>query len=184
MRRAATSTAGADTPLLASQPNAQEILQYIAENTPAPSITSSIRTTKVDGVAIGILRRMGDDGRALVDITALGIHGIWASSVVTLLAHHIGKSVALAFEAGDAQRPIVLGVLLGSANPIETPKTPPEAILDGERVILSADREIELRCGEAALILSADGHIQLRGTYITSQASATQRILGGSVNVN
>ncbi len=56
--------------------------------------------------------------------------------------------------------------------------------MDGERVVLRAEHEIELRCGEAALILNADGRIQLRGTYITSHASATQRILGGSVNVN
>jgi Domain of unknown function (DUF6484) len=185
MRRTAASTAGADTPLPVAQPTANELLQCIAENTSAEPTTSSTRPAKVDGIAIGILRGMGDGGRALVDIAALGLSGVWASSVVALQAHHIGQSVALAFETGDLQRPMVLGILLGGANPIATPKPPPpEAILDGERVVLTAEHEIELRCGEAALILSADGHIQLRGTYITSQASATQRILGGSVNVN
>jgi hypothetical protein len=182
MRRATATTAGADIPLSTSQPNAHEILQYIAENTPAQSTTLSARPARVDGVAIGTLRATGDDGRALVDIPAIGLSGVWAVSVVALQAQHIGQSVALAFEAGDPQRPMVLGLLVGGAT--AAPTAPTEAILDGERVVLTAEHEIELRCGEAALILSADGHIQLRGTYITSQASATQRILGGSVNVN
>jgi uncharacterized protein (DUF2345 family) len=64
------------------------------------------------------------------------------------------------------------------------PRPPAEVRVDGERVVLQAEHEIELRCGEAAIVLSADGRITLRGTYITSHASATQRILGGSVNVN
>ncbi|WP_229417946.1 hypothetical protein [Pseudoduganella buxea] len=76
----------------------------------------------------------------------------------------------------------MLGVMLTPA-PAAAPLAA-DVLLDGERVVLEAAHEIELRCGEAALILSADGRIELRGTYITSQASATQRILGGSVNVN
>lgn len=63
-------------------------------------------------------------------------------------------------------------------------RPPAEALIDGERVVLNAQHEIELRCGDAAIVLSADGRIEFRGTYITSQASATQRILGGSVNIN
>jgi uncharacterized protein involved in type VI secretion and phage assembly len=102
-----------------------------------------------------------------------------------------GELVALAFEAGDPTRPMVLGKLVGATDMGSTNQPPsqalsvlPQASMDGQRVVLTAEHEIELRCGEAAIILSADGHIQLRGTYITSQASATQRILGGSVNVN
>jgi len=78
--------------------------------------------------------------------------------------------------------PLILGAMLtASAAP---PPSDADVMVDGERVVLTAVREIELRCGDAALILSADGRIQMRGTYITSHASATQRILGGSVNIN
>jgi len=56
--------------------------------------------------------------------------------------------------------------------------------VDGQSVSVKAQNEIELRCGQAAIVLTADGRITLRGTYITSHASATQRILGGSVNLN
>jgi mannose-6-phosphate isomerase class I len=56
--------------------------------------------------------------------------------------------------------------------------------VDGHREVIEAAQELELRCGEACIVLTADGRIQLRGTYITSHASATQRIVGGSVHVN
>lgn len=88
--------------------------------------------------------------------------------------------LALGFEGNDPGRPIVLGPLM--SKPAEPASL--DALIDGQRVTLQGEREIELRCGEAAIILSADGRIILRGTYITSHASATQRILGGSVNVN
>ena len=128
MRRSLVSNIGADTPLSAAQPNAHEILQYIAENTPAQSTTLSARPARVDGVAIGTLRATSDDGRALVDIPAIGLSGVWAASVVALEAHHIGQSVALAFEAGDPQRPMVLGILLSGVKAIATPKVAPEAL--------------------------------------------------------
>ena len=181
------SASKGSTTLLDDCQTPKELLQHIADNTPAKVSPLHSRAAKVDGMAIGILVAIGDDGRALLDIPDIGLAGVWANTVVVLQTHHIGQKVAAGFEAGNPHRPIVMGVLVGSA---KTPK--PElaqviqtnVILDGERVLLTAVNEIELRCGEAALILSADGHIQLRGTYITSQASATQRILGGSVNVN
>ena len=162
-------------------------MQHIADNTSVKASTPKNRAAKVDGIAIGILLALGDDGHALLNVPDVGLAEVWANSVVSLQADHIGQQVAVGFEAGDSHRPIVMGVLVGSAKKpkpelVQAKQT--DVILDGERVVLTAMHEIELRCGEAALILSADGHIQLRGTYITSQASATQRILGGSVNVN
>lgn len=53
-----------------------------------------------------------------------------------------------------------------------------------EHLTLEAQETLELRCGESAVVLHADGRIQLRGHYITSHASATQRIVGASVHVN
>ena len=181
------STVAANTALLDNPRTPTELLQHIADNTPVKASTPTNRAAKVDGIAIGVLVAISDDGRALLNVPDVGLADVWANSVVALQAHHIGQKVAVGFEAGNPHRPIVMGVLVGGA---KTPKIDPaqakqtNVILDGKRVVLTAVNEIELRCGEAALILSADGHIQLRGTYITSQASATQRILGGSVNVN
>ncbi|MTV56079.1 hypothetical protein GM672_25465 [Massilia buxea] len=137
---------------------------------------------RANGVATGVLDAIDGDGTALVSIPAWGLCRVRARSIAPLDPSQAGHSLALGFDEGDPLRPIVLGVMLTPA-PAAAPLAA-DVLLDGERVVLEAAHEIELRCGEAALILSADGRIELRGTYITSQASATQRILGGSVNVN
>lgn len=140
------------------------------------------RPARADGIAIGTFDGIGPDGLALVSIPTFGLSRIYARSISPLDPSKIGQALALGFEGGDPMQPIVLGLMLAAA-PV-SPLAPADVLLDGERVVLTAEHEIELRCGEAALILHSDGRIQLRGTYITSQASATQRILGGSVHVN
>jgi hypothetical protein len=143
-----------------------------------------------NGIATGSLAGLADDGTPLVSIAAWGLNSIPARTLAPVEAARIGEAVALGFESGDPLRPLILGFMLAPAAPPALPVIQHEpapamdALIDGERVVLYAEQEIELRCGDAALILSADGRIQLRGTYITSHASATQRILGGSVNVN
>jgi hypothetical protein len=132
-----------------------------------------------DGIAIAEVTGFTPGGLPVLRIAALRIETAATASLVALDARHVGHSVAVGFTGGNASMPIVLGLMLQAA-----PRPPAEARVDGERVVLQAEHEIELRCGEAAIVLSADGRITLRGTYITSHASATQRILGGSVNVN
>ncbi|NHZ66725.1 DUF6484 domain-containing protein [Massilia genomosp. 1] len=137
------------------------------------------RPARADGIAVGTFDGIGADGGALVSIATFGLSRIRARSISPLDPSNIGQALALGFEGGDPMQPIILGLMLAAPAP-----APADVLLDGERVVLTAEHEIELRCGEAALILSADGRIQLRGTYITSRASATQRIMGGSVNIN
>lgn len=140
------------------------------------------RPARAEGIAVGRFDDLAEDGSALVSIPSFGLDRVRARSISPLDASQIGQEVALGFEANDPLRPMILGMMI--ASPALTPPAAAEVLIDGERVSLSATHEIELRCGDAALIMSADGRIQLRGTYITSYASATQRILGGSVNVN
>lgn len=156
-------------------------------------IQSLLPARHTDGIAIGILDAFDASGKAVVSIIALGVSALSAPSLVPLTSANLGAQLALGFESGDTLRPIILGLILSAAHPTAVPQTktsnqtetePLDLIVDGQHIVLQAEREIELRCGDAAIILSADGHIQLRGTYITSHASATQRILGGSVNVN
>jgi hypothetical protein len=130
---------------------------------------------------------VGADGRLLVHIEHIHQQAVWAKSVIGHALVTPGLQVALAFERGQADAPIALGVLANSmpaARPQHALSNDREVAVDGERVVITAQESIELRCGDAAILLTADGHIQLRGTYVTSTASATQRIKGGSVNVN
>ena len=143
-------------------------------------------------VVIGTLQTapaMGAAGAALVP--GLGVVGV-AHSLVPLTAAQEGQGVALSVLAGGSA--IVLGLLWNgagtqgeAAEQQRDSQEEPEGLIvtvDGHREVIEAAEELELRCGEACIVLTADGRIQLRGTYITSHASATQRIVGGSVHVN
>ncbi len=142
-------------------------------------VARAVPPLRAEGIAVGRLDAVAVDGTPRVAIDVWGLTGLQARSVVPVEAGHLGQAVALGFENADPRRPIILGFMIAPQPPAR-----PEACVDGQRVVLAAEQEIELRCGEAAIILTADGQIQLRGNYITSYATATQRILGGSVNLN
>jgi len=108
-----------------------------------------------------------------------------ARSVVDLFPTHIGRKVLLAFDAQDLSRPIVLGVLRGAvAAPTANPAMPVELLADGQRLTVSAQAELVLRCGRSCIILTSDGRIELRADVIVSQAAEVNRIRGGSVQLN
>jgi hypothetical protein len=104
-----------------------------------------------------------------------------ALAAATLDADSVGRKAALLFVAGDPVRPVVIGVI---RNPQAGPSRLPEARLDGERIILEAAREIELRCGRASITLTRAGKIVVRGAYISSRSSGVHRIKGASVQIN
>ena len=93
----------------------------------------------------------------------------------------VGAEVALLFEDGDPSQPLIVGRIV---NPATASATAPQVVRDGELVHIVGDERIELRCGKAIIIMEKDGHITIRGTYVTSHASAANRIRGGSVNLN
>jgi len=135
---------------------------------------------RIDGVVIGVLLGF-EAGVPLVVFpgnprdTALP-----ARSLADLTSAIIGAEVALLFEGGDATRPLIVGRIVEPARRSSTPNV----IRDGERVRITGEERIELRCGKATIIMEKDGHITIRGTYVTSHASAANRIRGGSVNLN
>ena len=60
----------------------------------------------------------------------------------------------------------------------------PRAEDSPKQLVITADDEITLRCGESSITLTAAGKIILRGKYIVSRSSGVQRIKGGSVQIN
>ena len=143
-------------------------------------------------VIIGTLRAIPIGAEpGVAEVPGLGCVAV-AHSLASLTAAHIGEGVALSVLDGGMA--LVLG-LLWQANAATGKSAEPQlsdapasdglaVTIDGHREVIEAAQELELRCGDACIVLTADGRIQLRGTYITSHATATQRIIGGSVLVN
>ena len=179
----------AQAKLPAPEPAEHSVFQALLQRPrpPAPAAASSARA---EGIAIGVLSRLDGHGGIWVDVDSLGLHQLAAVSMVPLEAQHIGRSLALGFEGANPQRPVVLGLMM-QANPTAAPDAVPSTLPDavrvtqqGRKVVIEAQTELELRCGEAVILLSVDGHVQIRGAYVTSHASASQRIRGGSVQIN
>ncbi|MDQ2695985.1 MAG: DUF6484 domain-containing protein [Pseudomonadota bacterium] len=135
---------------------------------------------RIDGVVIGVLVGLRDAATPLVAFAGNpGEDGLAARSAAALGHDDIGRQVALLFEGGDPARPLVIGC-------IQRPETPPPAVaeVDGGRLVLTAEREIVLRCGKASITLTRDGKVLIRGAYLLSRSSGANRIRGGSVQIN
>lgn len=59
-----------------------------------------------------------------------------------------------------------------------------EVTVDGEKVKLEAEHDIELKCGQASLTLRYDGRIELRGTHILSASRGPNRVKGATIDLN
>ncbi|WP_457155069.1 DUF6484 domain-containing protein [Mesorhizobium sp. P5_C1] len=135
----------------------------------------------IDGVVIGIFLGFDDAASPLVvfpgnpEQTALP-----ARSLTGLTSDMIGSEVALLFQEGDPARPLIVGRIVDPARKTAAP----QVVRDGERVRITGEERIELRCGKATILMEKDGRITIRGTFVTSQASATNRIRGGSIDLN
>ena len=109
---------------------------------------------------------------------------IAARSTIALASADVGAILVVVCEGGDVFRPIVIGRVLPP--PVPTRAAPPEALAeaDGERVVVDAEREIVLRCGDSSITLTRAGKVIIKGRYIVSQSSGYNKIKGAAVDIN
>ena len=144
---------------------------------------------RVEGLLIGRIVSLSELGVPRVDYPGDPAAGpCEARSTVALEARHVGRDVALAFESGRLDAPIVIGVLHAPLVELieERGRGRFERVaeLDGERVVLEAEKEIILQCGEASITLQRDGKVLIRGTHVLSRSSGPNRVKGASVQIN
>ncbi len=95
-----------------------------------------------------------------------------------------GCAVALIFLNGDPARPLAIGVVAQPDVAAAATVGAPEGERPGDRLTLTATREIVLQCGRASLVLTRAGKVLVRGAYVSLRSSGMQRITGASVQIN
>jgi hypothetical protein len=86
----------------------------------------------------------------------------------------------IALRNGKVREPVILGRL----QPREAPAPAAALRIDGECVVLQGRQRIELRCGEASIVLTRAGKILIRGTYVLSRSSGLNKLKGAFVDIN
>jgi len=136
------------------------------------------------GVVTGLLAGFDDAGEPMVDFHLNSSGNLLpARSTVPLSGSDLGREAVLMFEGGEPTRRIIMGLVQHpSPVPPEARRVAVEA--DGERVLITAQKEIVLQCGKASITLTRAGKVLLRGAYLLSRSSGVNRIKGGSVQIN
>jgi hypothetical protein len=141
----------------------------------------------IAGVVIGQLIALADEGRSpLVTLPGqIGSAAVRGRSTVDLYGAHIGCEVVVAFEDADMRKPIIIGVLRGGARwPLEQRPGQVNVDADGERLVVTAQNQLVLRCGKASITLTKTGKVLIEGAYISTRSSGVNRIKGGSIQLN
>ncbi|NBN46023.1 hypothetical protein GWJ05_09500 [Proteus sp. G2626] len=111
-----------------------------------------------------------------------------ALSLAPVSNSDIGKICAIQFINGNIKNPLIIGLI---QQKITTKNTKEKEInlnkMNKEsngKLYLKADKEIIIQCGKSSLTMTSDGFIQIRALYIDNYATSTNRIKGGSVQIN
>jgi Domain of unknown function (DUF6484) len=146
----------------------------------------NLRTNSL--IMLGTLTGIVDEEIALVNfLDFVSDAPVQARSLITLHSSDIGLQVAIQFDKGDIQHPVVLGLIgnhkqrLDHSNNQATRKND---LFEQEDIVIEAKRSIRLQCGAASITLTSDGTIELRGLDIESRAAGQNRIKGSSVSLN
>jgi hypothetical protein len=138
----------------------------------------AVAEARIEGVVVGTVVALDAPGPPRVTYPGGPEGGLEARAMAALGPEDVGREVALLFEGGDPSRPVVMGRMHRGA------AERPSVQTDGERVEISADKEIVLSCGKASITLTRAGKILIRGEYVLSRSSGVHRIQGGSVQIN
>lgn len=151
-----------------------------------------------EGQCIGRIVRVGDDGVAWVTFPGAP-ESVVVAARSTLDAPAsptakpdalVGATVLLVFENADPNLPIICGIVRQRLQPkpavvaltLDSPTK--DVIVDGRQLVFNAQQQILLRCGKSSILLRRDGKIEIRGRELLSRASGSNKIKGGTIDLN
>jgi Domain of unknown function (DUF6484) len=109
-----------------------------------------------------------------------------ARTTVPLRRDMRGREVLVLFAGGDVNAPVIVGVMEPHALVETSPQPAPgvAVVVDGERHVIEAEREIVLRCGDASITLTRAGKVLIKGNYILSRSTGYNKIKGAAIDIN
>jgi hypothetical protein len=145
-----------------------------------------LTTERTTGVVIGLLLGFRDGAPLVVFASNEKDHAIAARSLTHLGQDDVGSEVALLFEDGRKDSPLIIGRIM---EPVRLPAEPqpsrPLVIADEDQpIVIKSRRSLEFRCGKASITMKADGTVTIRGTQILTRAERTNRVQGATVALN
>jgi len=146
---------------------------------------STSHTPALSCIVVGKLVATSEESPFVVFAGQPGSAALMARSIVDLHAAHVGKDVLLTFADGDLTKPIVVGVLRQELDWSGNPRPSNVRVdADDQRMVVTAQDQLVLRCGKASITLTKAGKVLIEGTYVCSHSSGVIRVKGGSVQLN
>jgi len=150
--------------------------------------TSVLRAAETNTASIkrGILHSISQDGWLIVEIPHPSKQLLKCYWLETSDPHPIhlaqGDEVLVAISPEPQERPCILGRV--KRYPSSHEQAEEKQDRNPENLVLKADQQIVLSCGDSTITLRHDGKVLITGVDVVSRAARTQRIKGGSVQIN
>ncbi len=167
------------------------------EKSPAQRIFPLDVSRVIEGVRVGKIVSIDCQGQLLVDFPDNPNGAVAARLTSSVNVQKLrdstpsGCEVLLVFENNDPRLPIIIDTMhslldevAAATDVVLEAEKPEDVMIDGKRITFEAQEEIELRCGKASITLTKAGKVLIRGAYLLSRSSGTNRIKGGSVQIN
>ena len=157
-------------------------------------LDAPLTRVKPEGVRVitGHLQGIDDEGRVLFLAEEAGATPVEVSigmaiSDGLLIPAARNQQRALVIKTSEASpRLVLIGLVRDRVSAAARDAAPGqlEVKLDGETLRLTAAREIELRCGNASLVLRQSGRIIMKGTYVVTSSRGPIKVKGATVEIN
>lgn len=142
------------------------------------------RSATATGRALGRLEGVTPEGRLLVqlaerppvecDFTLSERHAAIIEAV------RARATVLVELGLGEHATPLVVGIV---RQRLVLDETTASGVVE-PRLELRATERLTLACGPAAIVLSPDGRVELRGTDVRAESAGAIRLRGGHVDIN
>lgn len=153
------------------------------------------RREHMSGIHVGRIVKIDEEGQVLItygnsaDATAARL----TSSVQEKfgIGNPEGREVLLTFDGNNPLRPIIIDTIYNiideiveNSTAVSNAGTAQKEIINGETIELAAGEQIVLQCGKASITLTKAGKILIKGEYVVSSAKGSNKIKGGSIQLN